>query len=171
MGSAGPTQHSIPRTPLMDSGCGCSRTQPRSSQFPCTLTFAPECPSMLTGVLHTCPAPPNTKGPHVTLLASHTDAPAFMHITLGPPFPLLCHGIHTHVSPTPQRFIFKKAHMSHDDFRIYDGTSGRVVAVMHHFGKNPYGSLDPLGQSHSIQAHENRVSSRDLCAACATWVA
>lgn len=45
------------------------------------------------------------------------------------------------------RFIFKKAHLSHDDFRIFDGSSGHVVAVMHHFGKNPYDAFDPLDLS------------------------
>jgi len=41
------------------------------------------------------------------------------------------------------RFIWKKAHLSFDDNRIFD-TEGRLTAVSHHFGKNPYAVLDPL---------------------------
>lgn len=44
------------------------------------------------------------------------------------------------------RFIFKKAHLSADDNRIFDA-AGRLVLCSHHYGKNPYGSLDPLGLS------------------------
>lgn len=43
-----------------------------------------------------------------------------------------------------KRFIFKKAHMSGDDYRIFDST-GRLVCNAWHDGKNPYGELDPLG--------------------------
>jgi len=42
------------------------------------------------------------------------------------------------------RFIWKKAHLSEDDNRIFDAT-GRLMAVSYHYGKNPYESLDPLG--------------------------
>lgn len=28
--------------------------------------------------------------------------------------------------------------------RVFDSSTGHPVAVMHHFGKNPYGALDPL---------------------------
>jgi hypothetical protein len=41
------------------------------------------------------------------------------------------------------RFIWKKAHLSEDDNRIFD-VEGRLMAVSHHYGKNPYESLDPL---------------------------
>eukprot|EP00127_Corallochytrium_limacisporum_P001720 Clim_evm57s77 gene=Clim_evmTU57s77 len=40
------------------------------------------------------------------------------------------------------RFIFKKAHLSRDDYRIFD-SKGQLVLVSHHEGKNPYDSLDP----------------------------
>jgi hypothetical protein len=42
-----------------------------------------------------------------------------------------------------RRFVFKKAHLSRDDFRIFDGGSDRPVAVLHHFGKNPYEKIGP----------------------------
>lgn len=42
-----------------------------------------------------------------------------------------------------KRFIWKKAHFSLDDNRIFD-KNGRLVAVSYHWGKNPYESLDPL---------------------------
>jgi hypothetical protein len=45
------------------------------------------------------------------------------------------------------RFIFKKAHLSKDDNRMFDAATGHLVCCSHHFGKNPYGSLDPLGLS------------------------
>ncbi|KAG0628621.1 hypothetical protein M758_1G040300 [Ceratodon purpureus] len=41
------------------------------------------------------------------------------------------------------RFVWKKAHLSVDDNRIFD-TEGRLMCVSHHYGKNPYDSLDPL---------------------------
>ncbi|KAK9818123.1 hypothetical protein WJX72_007473 [[Myrmecia] bisecta] len=47
------------------------------------------------------------------------------------------------------RYIFKKAHMSNEDFRIFDGQSGALMCVLAHEGKNPYGSLDPLGFSNA----------------------
>ncbi|OAE28308.1 hypothetical protein AXG93_2507s1200 [Marchantia polymorpha subsp. ruderalis] len=47
----------------------------------------------------------------------------------------------------PSRFIFKKAHLTADDNRIFDADTGQLVCVSHHYGKNPYESLDPLGIS------------------------
>jgi hypothetical protein len=41
------------------------------------------------------------------------------------------------------RFIWKK---TQDDNRIFDAT-GRLMAVSYHYGKNPYESLDPLGNA------------------------
>jgi hypothetical protein len=52
------------------------------------------------------------------------------------------------------RFVFKKAHLSHEDFRVFDHSSGHPVAVMHHFGKNPYGALDPLELSNISDAYD-----------------
>jgi hypothetical protein len=49
---------------------------------------------------------------------------------------------------TPGRFIFKKAHLSADDNRIFNAQTGQLVCVSHHYGKNPYDQLDPLGLSH-----------------------
>lgn len=48
----------------------------------------------------------------------------------------------------PGRFIFKKAHLSADDNRIFNAENGQLVCVSHHYGKNPYDALDPLGISH-----------------------
>ena len=45
---------------------------------------------------------------------------------------------------TPKRYVFKRAHFSTEDRRIFDGDSGLVIQASHHWGKNPYGSLDPL---------------------------
>jgi hypothetical protein len=54
--------------------------------------------------------------------------------------------------------VFKKAHLSGDDFRVFDGSSGRPVAVLHHFGKNPYEKLDPLSLGNFSDRHEHMVS-------------
>jgi hypothetical protein len=54
--------------------------------------------------------------------------------------------------------VFKKAHLSRDDFRVFDGSSGRPVAVLHHFGKNPYENLDPLSLGNFTDAHQHMVS-------------
>lgn len=48
---------------------------------------------------------------------------------------------------TPGRFIFKKAHLSAEDNRIFNADNGELVCCAHHFGKNPYDALDPLGIS------------------------
>lgn len=53
----------------------------------------------------------------------------------------------------PARFLLKKAHLSADDFRIFD-SSGRLVAVSHHLGKNPYGELDVLSAMPQSQLGE-----------------
>lgn len=53
----------------------------------------------------------------------------------------------------PARFIFKKAHVSNDDFRIFNAM-GQLVAVSHHLGKNPYGELDVLGAMPQSQLGE-----------------
>jgi hypothetical protein len=47
----------------------------------------------------------------------------------------------------PGRFIFKKAHLSADDNRIFNAENGQLVCVSHHYGKNPYEMMDPLGLS------------------------
>lgn len=53
-----------------------------------------------------------------------------------------------YVEGQPRRFIFKAAHMSGDDYRIFDA-EGRLVCNSWHQGKNPYQSLDPLDLGHS----------------------
>lgn len=53
-----------------------------------------------------------------------------------------------HFLQAPGRFIFKKAHLSADDNRIFNAQTGELVCVSHHYGKNPYDQLDPLGLSH-----------------------
>eukprot|EP00882_Tetradesmus_deserticola_P012376 GHRQ01013116.1.p1 GENE.GHRQ01013116.1~~GHRQ01013116.1.p1 ORF type:complete len:196 (+),score=40.70 GHRQ01013116.1:63-590(+) len=85
-------------------------------------------------------------------------------LAVGPPFPelkpqtpgsgLVLNGQHSNV---PRRFVFKKAHLSRDDFRVFDGSSGRPVAVLHHFGKNPYEQLDPLSLGNFADAHQNML--------------
>ena len=49
--------------------------------------------------------------------------------------------------------------------RIFDA-NGRLVAVSHHFGKNPYAGLDPLGLSPNMPLGKDvwRVESfRETC--------
>lgn len=77
---------------------------------------------------------------------------AAIDIAIGPPFPELVPQqprtglvLAGHCAHEPRRFIFKKAHLSREDFRIFDAQTKRLVAVSHHWGKNPYESLDPLG--------------------------
>ncbi|WIA42787.1 hypothetical protein OEZ86_008726 [Tetradesmus obliquus] len=43
--------------------------------------------------------------------------------------------------------------------RIFDGSSGRPVAVLRHFGKNPFEKLDPLSLGNFSDAHQHMVSS------------
>lgn len=44
-----------------------------------------------------------------------------------------------------KRYLFKKAHFSRSDRRVFDVDTGAVILVSHHEGKNPYESIDPLG--------------------------
>ncbi|KAA8493181.1 hypothetical protein FVE85_8626 [Porphyridium purpureum] len=48
----------------------------------------------------------------------------------------------------PKRFIIKAAHLSTDDWRIWDHKTGKLVYNGHHPGKNPVGSIDKLGTAH-----------------------
>jgi hypothetical protein len=75
-----------------------------------------------------------------------------VNIAIGPPIPELNAQkpgtgliFGNKVDNQPRRFIFKKAHLSQEDFRIFDYHTKCLVAVLHHWGKNPYESLDPLG--------------------------
>lgn len=79
------------------------------------------------------------------------DPNTIIEIAAGPPAPELVpqkkgEGLEfgRQYSNEIKRFIFKKAHMSKDDFRIFD-KDGRLVCNAWHEGKNPYGDLDPLG--------------------------
>lgn len=47
--------------------------------------------------------------------------------------------------PQNKRYLFKKAHFSHEDRRVFDVDTGTAILVSHHEGKNPYESIDPLG--------------------------
>lgn len=83
-----------------------------------------------------------------------------LELAVGPPAPNLVPQnpatgprMSGHYLQQPGRFILKKAHLSADDFRIFDG-SGRLMAVSHHLGKNPYGELDPLGMMPQQQLGE-----------------
>lgn len=85
-------------------------------------------------------------------------------LAVGPPFPDLKPQqpgsgliLSNQCSSQPRRFVFKKAHLSRDDFRIFDGSSGRPVAVLHHFGKNPYEKLDPLSLGNFSDAHQHML--------------
>jgi hypothetical protein len=80
------------------------------------------------------------------------DPNAAIAIAMGPPFPALVPQqpgtgliLGNQIDQQPRRFIFKKAHLSREDFRIFDAMSQQLVCVSHHYGKNPYESMDPLG--------------------------
>lgn len=53
----------------------------------------------------------------------------------------------------PRQFVFKKAHLSAEDFRIFS-KEGQLMCVSHHAGKNPYDALDPLGLGYQPQRAE-----------------
>lgn len=83
-----------------------------------------------------------------------------VNIAVGPPFPeLVPQDPNTGLrlggkyDKLPRRFVFKKAHLSREDFRIFDQKTGRLVCISHHYGKNPYETLDPLGLTHNPKTH------------------
>ena len=83
------------------------------------------------------------------------DPNAAIEMAIGPAFPELVPQqpgsgliLNNQIAREPLRFIFKKAHLSREDFRIFDAQTKRLVCVSHHHGKNPYESLDPLGVAH-----------------------
>jgi hypothetical protein len=80
------------------------------------------------------------------------DPNAAIEIAIGPPMPELVPQqpntglvVGARFDQQPRRFIFKKAHLSREDFRIFDAMNKSLVCVSHHWGKNPYASLDPMG--------------------------
>ncbi|KAL4420755.1 hypothetical protein ABPG75_010411 [Micractinium tetrahymenae] len=83
-----------------------------------------------------------------------------LEVLLGPPCPELVpqapgSGLRFagQVTTAPRQFVFKKAHLSNDDFRIFS-KEGQLLCVSHHMGKNPYEALDPLGLSNQPQRAE-----------------
>lgn len=94
-----------------------------------------------------------------------------VNIAFGPPFPELVPqdpdtGLRLggQYDKEPRRFVFKKAHLSREDFRIFDQRSGRLVCVSHHYGKNPYESLDPMGLTHNPQTQHGILGEMEsLC--------
>ncbi|KAI8469601.1 MAG: hypothetical protein J3K34DRAFT_423322 [Monoraphidium minutum] len=91
-------------------------------------------------------------------------------IGLGPAFPELVPQqpgsglqICRRCEPQIRRFVFKKAHMSREDYRIFN-SSGHVVAALWHHGKNPYEKFDPVGTSNFAQAHESRYGEWESAA-------
>lgn len=44
-----------------------------------------------------------------------------------------------------KQYIMKSAHMSREDLRMFDSSTGRMTMVSHYPGKNPYDQFDPLG--------------------------
>eukprot|EP00899_Mesostigma_viride_P003156 jgi/Mesvir1/12841/Mv05873-RA.1 len=96
------------------------------------------------------------------------DPNAIIDIAVGPPLPSLepqppGSGIifGNQICTEPRRFLFKKAHLSNDDFRIIDVQTKRLVAVSHHWGKNPYAALDPLDLGRTSDSHMGEWES--LC--------
>lgn len=53
----------------------------------------------------------------------------------------------------PKQYVLKSAHMSREDMRMFDVSTGRMVMVSHHPGKNPYEMLDPLGLTNQDMAY------------------
>lgn len=48
--------------------------------------------------------------------------------------------------------------------RVFEYSTGHPVAVMHHFGKNPYGALDPLELSGTSNDYDHvRAPSLQRC--------
>lgn len=102
--------------------------------------------------------------------AALADPNVAMAIAFGPPFPVLTPqdnnsglrlgGRYEH---GPKRMVFKKAHLSREDFRIFDQASGRLICVSHHHGKNPYESLDPLGVGYNPNQHQLLGEMESLC--------
>eukprot|EP00898_Chlorokybus_atmophyticus_P004173 jgi/Chlat1/4757/Chrsp308S00820 len=78
-----------------------------------------------------------------SFLVELAAGPPFAQVAPQPPGSGLSLGGQFVKSAAGARFIFKNAHMSRDDCRIFD-VEGRLVAVSHHVGKNPYDVLDPL---------------------------
>eukprot|EP00892_Ulva_mutabilis_P006997 jgi/Ulvmu1/466/UM001_0473.1 len=99
------------------------------------------------------------------------DPSQAVNIAFGPPFPELVPqdpntGLRLggQYDKEPRRFVFKKAHLSREDFRIFDQRTGRLVCVSHHWGKNPYESLDPLGVAHNPKVHHGMLGEMEsLC--------
>ena len=86
--------------------------------------------------------------------------PAFaVEMAIGDPFPTLIpqdpNDTETNLRltgvyfPQNKRYLFKKAHFSHEDRRVFDLDTGTVILVSHHEGKNPYEAIDPLGYNGS----------------------
>ncbi|KAL3697692.1 hypothetical protein R1sor_011768 [Riccia sorocarpa] len=79
------------------------------------------------------------------------DPNFLVELAIGPPNPALAPQkpgrglvLGGQYSYQPRSFVFKKAHFSFDDNRIFD-ESGELVLVTHHPGKNPLDAVDPLG--------------------------
>jgi len=58
-----------------------------------------------------------------------------------------------------KRYLFKNAHFSAEDRRLFDVESGAIVLVSHHEGKNPYESIDPLGYNESATGEWKSLTS------------
>lgn len=95
-----------------------------------------------------------------------TDPNFLIELAIGPPFPqliaqkpgsgIVISGAYVPAGQ-PKRFVMKKAHLSDADYRMWESPSGRLVAVSHHVGKNPYESLDPLGLSNEVNRHNSKI--------------
>eukprot|EP01006_Ploeotia_vitrea_P019901 TRINITY_DN52156_c0_g1_i1.p1 TRINITY_DN52156_c0_g1~~TRINITY_DN52156_c0_g1_i1.p1 ORF type:complete len:351 (+),score=43.14 TRINITY_DN52156_c0_g1_i1:118-1053(+) len=57
------------------------------------------------------------------------------------------HGLKMHgmYSTDTRTYVLKKAHISYDDWRVFDAYTKQMLFNSHHPGKNPLGSMDPLG--------------------------
>jgi len=81
-----------------------------------------------------------------------SDPRAVFEFAVGPPSghlrgvePESLPSLHGMYFDRTRTFVLKKAHLSEDDWRVFDAVTGERVFNAHHPGKNPYGGADPLG--------------------------
>mmetsp|Transcript_1628 Transcript_1628/g.2744 ORF Transcript_1628/g.2744 Transcript_1628/m.2744 type:complete len:340 (+) Transcript_1628:282-1301(+) len=116
----------------------------------------------------------NKKIPALTpeLEKMQNDPNFILEVAVGPPLPELVPQQQTdgikafgkfNTMDKPKRFIVKKAHLSTDDFRIWDFDTGKLVYNSHHPGKNPVESVDLLGTAHQSDMYSRTGEWESYC--------
>lgn len=85
-------------------------------------------------------------GPPSATLVDQTGAPPELNLN-----------IQNRVSSEVTRYVMKSAHLSLDDLRMFDVSTGKLAMVSHHPGKNPYDSLDPLSLGNGDANYQRRT--------------